>query len=152
LSAGTACLACNGAVALPPAIAGVDRLHAVDGSFQVAICSACGSGLTLPTASAEDLAAFYPQEYGPYGQPLHGLARLISIPVRAFHAWRTFRIEPLRVVPSLGTGRALDVGCPEHRPRARRRLRSGLPGRAPDPARLAGGGRGARPERLRARA
>ena len=109
--AGTACLACNGAVALPPAIVGVDRLHGVDGTFDVAICRACGSGVTLPPVSADELAPFYPQEYGAYGQPLHGLARLISIPVRRFHSWRTFRIEPLRVIPGLDTGRALDVGC-----------------------------------------
>jgi SAM-dependent methyltransferase len=109
--AGTACLACDGAVALPPAIVGVDRLHGVDGKFEVAICRACGSGLTLPPASAEELAPFYPVEYGAYGQPLRGLAGLISIPVRRFHTWRTFRIEPLRVIPGLGAGRALDVGC-----------------------------------------
>jgi len=108
---GSSCLACDGAVALPPAIAGVDRLHAVNGTFEVAICRACGSGLTLPPASAGELAPFYPQEYGAYGQSLHGLAALISVPVRRFHTWRTFRIKPLRVIPGLRAGRALDVGC-----------------------------------------
>jgi SAM-dependent methyltransferase len=83
----------------------------VDGSFEVAVCRACGSGLTLPQVSAEDLAPYYPQEYGPYGEPLSGLAQLISIPVRRFHAWRTFRIAPLRIIPSLVPGLALDVGC-----------------------------------------
>jgi SAM-dependent methyltransferase len=108
---GTTCLACNGAVALPPALSGIDRLHGVGGTFEVAICRTCGSGSTLPQASAKELAPFYPQEYGAYGQPLGGLARVISIPVRRLHAWRTFRIKPLRVVPGLGAGRALDVGC-----------------------------------------
>jgi SAM-dependent methyltransferase len=109
--AASSCLACNGPLALPPAIAGVDRLHAVNGSFEVAICRVCGSGLTLPEASADELAPFYPQEYGAYGQPLHGLARFVSTFVRRFHTWRTFRIEPLRLIPSLTPGRALDVGC-----------------------------------------
>ncbi len=105
------CLACHGGVELPPAIAGVDRLHDVGGTFEVALCLACGSGVTLPQASAEELAPFYPKDYGAYGQPLSGLARLISIPVRRFHTWRTFRIEPLRLIPGLRLGHALDVGC-----------------------------------------
>jgi SAM-dependent methyltransferase len=110
-AAGPACPACCGTVALPPAIAGVDRLHGVGGRFEVAICRACGSGLTLPQASAEELAPFYPPEYGAYGQSLRGLAGLISVPVRRLHSWRTFRIKPLRVIPDLRAGRALDVGC-----------------------------------------
>jgi SAM-dependent methyltransferase len=65
----------------------------------------------LPPASPADLAAFYPDGYGPYGEQPGGLQRLISRAIRAFQGANAGRHPPLKSMAALPAGSGLDVGC-----------------------------------------
>src|SRR6202035_5200856 len=57
------------AAVLPAAsIASPDRGNATPGRFEVAICTRCSAGVSLPLVDPADLAAFYPAGYGPHTQ------------------------------------------------------------------------------------
>ena len=90
---------------------GVDRLHAVPGSFFVERCALCGSGTSGPAASAEEIATFYPGGYGPYELPGSPLLRAISHAIRRLQSERALRGHPLGPSRELPAGRAVDVGC-----------------------------------------
>lgn len=92
------------------AIRGWDRLHRTPGVFEVFVCADCGSGVTRPPASPPDLAAFYPDEYGPY-DAAGGPAHLVSATIQRWQGWRALRTAPLRTIAGMTPGRALDVGC-----------------------------------------
>lgn len=83
--------------------------------YDVAICSTCGAGTTLPILEDEDLGAFYPEDYGAYEQAAGVLARLS----RPYHAWRdqlTRRTPPISILSNRAPGRLLDVGCGKGEP------------------------------------
>lgn len=109
-SGGPPCPVCG--AALPaPAIAAPDRLHGTGGTHRVARCGVCGAGVTLPRVGDEQLAAFYPDEYGPYSERMSPLERLASRMIRAFQGWSAMRAAPLSALHGRSAGRGLDVGC-----------------------------------------
>ena len=62
------CLVCATELPGGGAIRSVDRQGVVPGTFEVRVCPSCGGGTTLPPASPEELAAFYPAAYGPHSR------------------------------------------------------------------------------------
>jgi len=97
---------------LPPAsIASPDRGNATPGRFEVAICTVCGAGVSLPLVDPADLAAFYPAGYGPHTQIDRPLVALISRAIRWWQGFRAWRTPPLAALRECGPGRGLDVGA-----------------------------------------
>jgi SAM-dependent methyltransferase len=105
------CDLCGGALSGRPAITGVDRQVGTPGSFAVHICEQCGAGVTIPRVDTPGLAAFYPDEYGPFVQQQGLISRLASV----YYRWRdahVFRRKPYSAVSSRPPGSSLvDVGC-----------------------------------------
>jgi SAM-dependent methyltransferase len=105
------CPACDADLEGAPAFRGHDRLHGTPGAYAVVRCPRCGSGRTLPDASAAELAAFYPDDYGPYDERMSPLAARISKLIRWWQVRRGFATAPLRAVRDARSGRVVDVGC-----------------------------------------
>src|SRR5438034_3445369 len=103
------CSICHSAAAAGRGLSGPDRLHRAPGTFSILLCSACGTGWTVPCASAAELASFYPTSYGYTLEPgvLGRLQRMIQ---RALFLYVLAR-PPLRAVARLSPGVLLDVGC-----------------------------------------
>jgi SAM-dependent methyltransferase len=103
------CAAC-GAATIRERFAGHDRLHGRGGDATIEVCAACGSGTTEPRLAPEALAAFYPDDYGPYAEP-RGVAAVISRVIRAVQSRLALRRFPLSTAAERAPGRGLDVGC-----------------------------------------
>ncbi len=101
------CLACGGPLSATPTLVGRDRMHSIPGSWAVHACRDCGSGTTLPLASEQELAAFYPQTYAPFDIPRGPLATVMRLMQRARD--RRFPLAELRAAN--GSRTLLDVGC-----------------------------------------
>ena len=109
--ASAACPACGNELE-GVVLRGPDRLYGTNGTFEVAACSRCGSGTTLPQLGRENVALFYPEEYVAYGvSPPGRILRAMSRAVRSWQSWRDFGSRPLDELVRMGPGRALDVGC-----------------------------------------
>ena len=91
------CPVCD-AVLSGAAIAAQDRLHGTRGEHLVARCSNCGAGVTLPTVGEDQLAAFYPEQYGPYDERMSGVERFLSRLIRRYQGWNAFRSRPLNAL------------------------------------------------------
>ena len=105
------CPCCGLPLPETPSLRGPDRLHRSNGEFEVAICRNCGAGVTLPPLAALDLAAFYPESYGPYDAARGGAVARISSLIQRWQGGRALRTRPLRALTGLAPGRLLDVGC-----------------------------------------
>ncbi len=103
------CLACGGEVGA--AFTGVDRMLGTPGAFEVAVCADCGSGTTFPILEPEQLAALYPDAYGPYAETDGGLVQAISKAIRARQGRLALSRFPLKAIAARAPGRGLDVGC-----------------------------------------
>ena len=90
---------------------GVDRLHRTQGRFEVTRCSTCGTGVTFPQASANDLARFYPAEYGAYVATSGRITGVLSRVIVSYQTRAAFARAPLVTIARLGPGRVLDIGC-----------------------------------------
>ncbi len=105
------CDLCGGVLSAQPAITGVDRQVGTSGEFAVHICERCGAGVTIPRVDTPGLAAFYPNEYGPFIQQKGVISLLASI----YYRWRdahVFRRKPYSAVSTRPPGSSLvDVGC-----------------------------------------
>jgi 2-polyprenyl-3-methyl-5-hydroxy-6-metoxy-1,4-benzoquinol methylase len=95
----------------PPRIAAPDRWQETPGSFEVATCSRCGAGVTLPRVSANQLAAFYPSGYAAYARSEGRVVKLISWAIRWWQGVRVRRSLPLIALRDRPPGRCLDVGA-----------------------------------------
>ncbi len=104
------CPVCGGSLH-PPALHAPDRLHGTPGHFAVALCDTCETGVTLPPLSLDELAAAYPEGYGPYGARPHPAIRAISAVIQTWQGWRARKTPPLDLVAALPPGRGIDVGC-----------------------------------------
>ena len=104
------CPICTAALG-DPVIHAPDRLHETGGHHEVARCPACGAGTTFPRVSDEQLADFYPEQYGPYGEGMGSLQRLISRAIRWLQGRIALRTDPLSALRDRRPGRGLDVGC-----------------------------------------
>ena len=104
------CPICS-AVLPEPAIRAPDRLQGTPGEHQVARCRNCGAGVTLPLVGDEQLAAFYPDRYGPYDERMSAVQRVVSRAIRALQGWTALRTAPLSALQTRPPGRGLDVGC-----------------------------------------
>jgi SAM-dependent methyltransferase len=91
-------------------VRGYDRLHDVPGSFEVAICPACGSGRTLPIVAEKSLAAFYPEGYTAHVRPPTPLYGFLAKGLARCRYGRALRRPPLSVLRTGPAGRLLDVG------------------------------------------
>lgn len=105
LDGSSTCLACGGPLSAAPVIVGRDFLHGIGGTYPVHQCRRCESGTTLPLASAEEIAFFYPDEYVPHEVPKGPLSRVMQIVQRIRN-----RRQPLRRLRGRA-GSLLDVGC-----------------------------------------
>jgi SAM-dependent methyltransferase len=105
-----ACPVC-GAAPDPPRVTAPDRLHGTPGRFAVARCARCGTGVTLPAASSQELASYYPAGYGAYEGRPHPLVRAISAVIQAWQRRASRGRPPLDAIAALAPGRGLDVGC-----------------------------------------
>ena len=94
-----------------PTMHAPDRLHGTGGMHYVARCQVCGAGVTLPRVTDQELAAFYPDEYGPYSERMSMVERWVSRVIRAFQGWSSLRSSPLSALRDRPPGRGLDVGC-----------------------------------------
>jgi N-acetylglucosaminyl-diphospho-decaprenol L-rhamnosyltransferase len=110
-AADAGCLACGASLAGAARIAGRDRMLATPGEFDVAICPSCASGTTLPRLEPEQLAALYPDQYGPYAEADPGLLAAVSRTIRAVQGRLAMGRFPLAAIASRPRGRGLDVGC-----------------------------------------
>jgi SAM-dependent methyltransferase len=106
----TACPACGGPLGAERALRGIDRLHGVEGEFEVLVCPACGTGRTRPHVAAEELGELYPPDYTAYAFPPNPVLRLLAVGLSEARYRRALRSEPLRRLRSRGAGRLLDVG------------------------------------------
>jgi SAM-dependent methyltransferase len=82
-------------------------MHGVPGSYTICACQRCGSGTTLPLASADELGAFYQEDYAPHELPRGPLAAVMRSVQRARDS--SFPLAELR--SGREPGRLLDVGC-----------------------------------------
>jgi SAM-dependent methyltransferase len=92
------------------ALTGRDLLHGTPGTFHVAVCTACGSGRTLPEVTDDALRAYYPDSYQAYSLP-SGLLGLAARSWWRLRLRRALRRDPLEVLAGLPPGAVLDVGC-----------------------------------------
>ncbi len=83
---------------LGPAVTQPRSSYAAAGRFQIAACTGCGTGTTVPWPSDDELAACYAGSYG------YGAHELIA-------AEKRYRSRRLVERAALTTGRVLDVGC-----------------------------------------
>jgi SAM-dependent methyltransferase len=67
--------------------------------------------VTLPRVPDEQLAEFYPSDYGPYDERMNPAERIVSRGIRAFQGWNALRSAPLDALRDRRPGRGLDVGC-----------------------------------------
>ena len=101
------CLACAGTLSAAPALVARDRMHGIPGSWPVHTCLECGSGTTLPLASEDELAGFYPQAYAPFDVPRGALAKAMAYMQRV----RDSRFPLAELAAANGSRTLLDVGC-----------------------------------------
>jgi SAM-dependent methyltransferase len=103
------CPACAAPLPARASIRGIDRLHGTPGSFQVLTCTVCGSGRTIPIVRADELASFYPAEYGAHRRTV-GRPRSPSRLVDRVRSRPSLRRPPLRTLHNRPPGHLLDVG------------------------------------------
>ena len=94
-----------------PAIESPDRLHGTAGLHAVAVCPGCGAGVTLPRVGDDALTRFYPDDYGPYGERMTAVERLVSRAIRAAQGRSAFRRPPFSALRGRNSGRGVDIGC-----------------------------------------
>ena len=104
------CPACGAPLPAAPAIRGRDRLHGIPGEFDVHVCSACGSGRTVPLVPTERLGELYPPAYNAYALPEAPLVRTAATALFRWRYWRGLRRPPLGELARRPPGRLLDVG------------------------------------------
>ena len=107
---GAACPVC-GATTAAPSLTAPDRLLGTPGRFWVAVCATCATGVTLPPATPEQIAGYYPAGYGPFAGRPHPLVRAASAAIQAGQRWSAHRRPPLDAIAALSPGRGVDVGC-----------------------------------------
>jgi 2-polyprenyl-3-methyl-5-hydroxy-6-metoxy-1,4-benzoquinol methylase len=99
------CPICASPAKAGPTISGPDRFQGTPGIFSVAVCSACGTGWTLPEVPPAELDAYYPPSYG-YLQTSAAQRR-----VQRRLMDRALREAPLNAITAAAPGTLLDVGC-----------------------------------------
>lgn len=104
------CPACAETLPAVPALRGIDRLHGLPGAYDVAVCTHCGSGRTLPVLEPARLAALYPDEYAQHSLPTSGPARTAATALFRLRYRRALRRDPLASLQARPPGRLLDVG------------------------------------------
>jgi SAM-dependent methyltransferase len=98
------CAACGEPLPDRPAISTHDRQGVAEGSFEVRVCGACGSGTTLPPVEETNLGGYYGSAYGPHASSALTLRLAEGVMLARL---RTRLLTPLR---NGATGAALDVG------------------------------------------
>lgn len=98
-------------------LVGYDRLHGLPGEYTVVRCRTCGLMRTSPRPIAEDIAQYYPEDYGPYHATLVSAdtpSPALSVPSHKSLFRRlcrsVFRFNVDRL-PDMPPGRMLELGC-----------------------------------------
>jgi SAM-dependent methyltransferase len=111
VSAKDRCPACGSSLEGGWHLVGADRLHGGQGRFEVRRCGSCGTGVTFPQGTADDLARFYPAEYGAYVSTSGAITGMISRMIVSTQTRRALSQPPLAAISRLPRGQVLDVGC-----------------------------------------
>jgi len=85
-----------------------DRLHGVEGTFDLVRCQQCGLMYLSPRPTSEEMRRYYPGSYGPH-QPIHeGSSRFARL-----EQWHGVRKLSRAVIAQsqMERGRVLDIGC-----------------------------------------
>jgi SAM-dependent methyltransferase len=91
-------------------LCGVDRLHGVPGKFSVLVCTACGSGRTLPLVGSQELHTLYPDDYNAFALPANPALRALATALFRSRYRRSLRGGALATLRTREPGRLLDVG------------------------------------------
>jgi SAM-dependent methyltransferase len=105
------CPACGARLLEPALLHGFDRLHATPGTFEVRVCSACGSGRTFPIVAAEEIGRLYPDSYNAHALPANPVLRTLATTLFRWRDRRALRRPPLGILSRVSPGRLLDVGA-----------------------------------------
>ncbi|MCC7207904.1 MAG: class I SAM-dependent methyltransferase [Anaerolineae bacterium] len=95
-------------------LTGYDRLHGLPGQYTVVRCRSCGLMRTSPRPTREDIAQYYPADYGPFQttqiktQSSAGEAHAPALWKRAAKSLVQFNTTR---VPPTKPGRMLEIGC-----------------------------------------
>jgi len=106
-----ACPACGALSVAGEQLVGRDNMHGLPGTFAVATCAECGSGVTLPLLPASELGQFYPDGYYSYVLPERRSSRALALALIRRRGDKALRSSPLNVLASMPPGNLLDVGC-----------------------------------------
>lgn len=91
-------------------LTGRDRLHGLEGEFNVCKCLKCGLERTNPRPTANTIGAYYPDSYAPYQSDAVSIKK--TRPVGAFKLFlRKLLGLDMRVLPLIKPGVMLEVGC-----------------------------------------
>lgn len=88
-------------------LVGRDRLHGIQGEFQIVYCDECGLERTNPRPNSETIGAYYPEDYAPYHTPLN--TELVHSKIKSW--LRTALGLDARKLPPVTPGQMLDIGC-----------------------------------------
>lgn len=95
-------------------LTGIDRLNKLPGRFRVVKCRHCGHLRTSPRPTADSIGYYYPESYQPY------LATKVDFSRPSQTSFIKRRLKPIikrffnsnsHFLPTLPTGRLLEVGC-----------------------------------------
>jgi SAM-dependent methyltransferase len=81
-------------------------MHRIPGAWAIHECLSCGSGVSAPLATEDELSAFYPRNYAPFEVRRGALAAVMDAVQRLGD-----RRFPLCTLAGAGPGTLLDVGC-----------------------------------------
>jgi SAM-dependent methyltransferase len=97
-----------------PVVESRDFLHDLPGMFTICRCSDCGFMATNPRPDAEEILAYYPEEYGPYQLNTKRVEKMVAH--RQKHPWLFNLVDPsIFVVAQEGCKKCalnvLEIGC-----------------------------------------
>lgn len=105
-----ACPACGAQLPDEPSLRGPDRLYGTPGAFEVYVCTACGTGRTMPPVATEDLGGLYPATYDAHRLPGNPALRSLATLLFRTRYSRALKAAPLGALRAERPGRLLDVG------------------------------------------
>ena len=94
-------------------VSGRDRLHDLPGEFTVVRCRACGLMRTTPRPTPAAIGFYYPSHYGPYASTRVAAegAPPAAAKTQGGKLRRWIREAKTHILPPVGPGRLLEVGC-----------------------------------------
>jgi 2-polyprenyl-3-methyl-5-hydroxy-6-metoxy-1,4-benzoquinol methylase len=100
------CPVCEATLPVRPVVRGCDRLFGLAGDFAIFECEECGTGVTQPRPTGEELAGYYPNGYPSWRHRRD----LIGV-VKRSRTQLAARLPPYGRLIRGAPGAILDVGC-----------------------------------------